>query len=288
MTVLTEMQREMVVANLALVEHIVNRVGATLPSTYARDDLVQTGILGLISATVRFDPANGTAFSTFAGRRIEGAIIDMLRQGDWAPRSVRSQERRLSAASGTVASTQGRPEAVTAQRLCRELGMTPQQLDRIRADIDKARVDSLDRPVNTDGAVIPLASTVFDPGIPVEDNVDNAEMIGYLRDGVALLPERHRMVVVGFFFEGRSMTELGELLGVTQSRASQLKDEAIRMLRAGLDQVYGDRPTAEPPPTSRQKRFNEALASSRPWRDRIAAGHGFSAVAPADRINVRS
>lgn len=282
-TVLTEIQKQTVVANLALVEHIVNRVAATLPASHSRDDLVQSGILGLISATERFDPGNGTAFSTFAGRRIEGAIIDMLRQSDWAPRSVRTLERRLGAATGRVgpagASSAGPDPGAGLATLCRDLDLTPEQLERLRADIDKARLDSLDRPVNGDGTTVPLAATVPDPGAMVEDSVAEAELIGYLRDGVVLLPERHRIVVVGYFFEGRSMTELGQLLGVTQSRASQLKDEAIRMLRSGLDQVYRDRSTGPGPQlTGRQKQFNDALASSRPWRDRIAAGRGFTTV----------
>ena len=101
-TILTDEQRETVLANVPLVEHIVNRIASNLPATHSRDDLVQTGILGLISATVRYDPEMGAAFSTYAGRRIEGAIIDLLRRADWAPRSVRSRERRLSAAEGRV------------------------------------------------------------------------------------------------------------------------------------------------------------------------------------------
>lgn len=283
--VLTDSQKETVVANLALVEHIVSRVAVALPASHCRDDLVQTGILGLISATARFDPDNGTAFSTFAGRRIEGAIIDMLRQTDWAPRSVRILERRMTGAGGV----QSRPDTATVERLSRELGVTPQQIERLRADIDRARLDSLDRPVHADGTSVPLATTVFDASSGIEETVDSQEMIGYLRDGVALLPERHRVVVVGYFFEGRSMTELGALLGVTQSRASQLKDEAVKMLRSGLDEMYRDRERPSPGAVSnRQRQFNEALATSRPWRDRIAAGQGFSAGPPADRVNVRS
>lgn len=286
-TVLTESQRETVVANLALVEHIVNRISATLPATYARDDLVQTGILGLIAATVRFDPSQGTAFSTYAGRRIEGAVMDMLRQHDWAPRSVRMLERQVSALRAT-----GQADEATVADLSRQLGVSAASIQQLRRDIEQARIESLDRTVSEEGAPIPLSATVFDPGTLVEDTVDNHEMIGYLRDGVALLPERHRIVIIGFFFEGRSMTELGELLGVTQSRASQIKDEALRMLRTGLDEVYRDA-EGEPVPASgtltpRQRQFNDALASSRPWRDRIAAGRGYTAAGPlADRVNVR-
>jgi RNA polymerase sigma factor for flagellar operon FliA len=278
-TVLTDEQREVVLANIPLVEHIVNRVASGLPSSYSRDDLVQTGIMGLIAAAARFDPTKGVAFSTFAGRRIEGAIIDMLRKADWAPRSLRAMERRLAIA-------EDREHDVTTSalvdRVSRELGLDRDQIERLRRDIMKSRVDSLDRPVGNDsGGLTPLSATLVDDTNPVEEEIDGVELIGYLRDGVALLPERHRIVVIGFFFEGRTMTELGALLGVTQSRASQLKDEALTMLRQALDEVYRDdsldAATGEGRPRSaRQVAYDRSLATSRGWRDRLAAGKGFS------------
>lgn len=274
-TVLTDEQRETVLANVPLVEHIVNRVAANLPASHSRDDLVQTGILGLISATVRYDPEAGAAFSTFAGRRIEGAIIDLLRRNDWAPRSVRAAERRLNAAEERAAVD----HSPTAGELSRELGCSPTELQQLRDDIAKARLDSLDRPVRSDEVPVPLAATVADQRRRVEEQVDDEEMLGYLRNGVALLPERHRTIIVGFFFEGRSVTELGRLLGVTQSRASQLKEEAIRMLREGLRQAYVDpdaEATADRPPTTvslteRQRAYARALADSAPWGPTPAA-----------------
>jgi RNA polymerase sigma factor for flagellar operon FliA len=261
-TILTDEQRATVLANVPLVEHIVNRVAAGLPASYSRDDLVQTGILGLISATVRYDPSVGTAFSTYAGRRIEGAIIDMLRRSDWAPRAVRAKERRMQAAEERLNST-GHPDETT---ISNELGCSVEELHQLRRDISRSRVDSLDRPVNIGDAAVPLATTVPDDGRAVEEQVDDAELVGYLREGVKLLPERQRMVVIGFYFEGRSITEMGELLGVTQSRASQIKDEALKMLRAGLAEVYRSPGDAEPADlTARQRSYSAALADSRPW-----------------------
>ncbi len=269
-TVLTDEQRQMVLANVPLVEHIVNRVSARLPASYSRDDLVQTGILGLISATSRFDPDAGAAFSTFAGRRIEGAIIDLLRRNDWAPRSVRRAERQLGAAEEKL----GAEHTPTIAELTSELGCSAAELQQLRNDIAKARLDSLDRPVHSEESPIPLAATVADNGQRTEEQITDDELLGYLRNGVALLPERHRTVIVGFFFEGRTATELGALLGVTQSRASQIKEEAIRMLRAGMAEAYRE---AEPPPstsaaggnpvslTERQRVYAKAVADSHPW-----------------------
>jgi len=285
--VLSEEQRQMVVNNLPLVEHIVNRVAAGLPRSYSRDDLVQTGTLGLISAATRFDSNMGTAFSTYAGRRIEGAVIDMLRQTDWAPRSVRAMQRRLAYAESTIGTqidrsdTLGSPEPnEIAAHIAQELGISVDELNRVKSNIDKARLESLDQPVrntaNGDQGVSPLSSLVPAGGDTVEDRVDNQEMIGYLRQGISMLPERHRLVVAGFFFEGQSMTELGALLGVSQSRASQLKEEAIRMLRAGLNQVYETVGVSSPPLTARQQAFSDSMADSGPWRERLDVGRGLS------------
>ncbi len=263
----------MVLANVPLVEHIVNRVAANLPASHSRDDLVQTGIMGLITATVRFDPQHGTAFSTFAGRRIEGAVIDMLRRADWAPRSVRTMERRMATAEDRRTALQ----SASVDRLSRELGCDAQQIHQLRNDIAKARLDSLDRPVGSDDSAVPLSATIVDQREGAEEIIDHQELLGYLRDGVSLLPERHRMIVVGYYFEGQSITELGALLGVSQSRASQIKDEALKLLRKSIQGVYREPGSTDSTPMSSQQRsFAESMADSRSWRDRLAAGKGIS------------
>ncbi|MEL7207320.1 MAG: sigma factor-like helix-turn-helix DNA-binding protein, partial [Actinomycetota bacterium] len=124
-----------------------------------------------------------------------------------------------------------------------------------------------------------LAATISDRAGSVEDAVGNQELLGFLRRGVGLLPERHRVIIVGYFFQGRTMTELGEMLGVTQSRASQIKDDALRMLRAGLSQAdYDAGPESATPQrlTGRERAFTAALADAGPLRDRLAAGRGVS------------
>ncbi len=266
---LTTSQRAMVERHIPLVEHITTRVLSRLPASHERDDLVQTGLLGLIAAVQRFDPDAGTAFSTYAGRRIEGAIIDHLRRADWAPRSVRSLERRVRSVEEALPPTADRPE-----RVAEALGVAPDDLARLRADLARARVDSLDRPVNDTDEVGTVGGTVASSNPEIEHLMEDKELAGYVRSAVDLLPERHRIVVMGYFFEDRSMTELGELLGVTQSRASQLKDEALRMMRGGLARSYDE---TEPVPASlkqatrRQRAFNEALSGPRPWHERLAS-----------------
>ncbi len=265
-------QRAMVEKNLPLVEHIVSRLAARFASNYSREDLVQTGTIGLIEATCRFDPERGVAFSTFAGRRIEGSIIDMLRRDDWAPRSVRELERQVEQLD---AGYRAKGETANAGEIEETLGLKNGQLSRLRADLTKARVDSLDRMVGGDDSSVSLVETLADfMGSPVENDLDDREILGYLRDAVRSLPERHRLVIMGYFFEGKSMTELGGLLGVTQSRASQIKEDAIRMMRSGvLAQFEGDEDSGDQESEKlcrRQRVFNETLANANDWRSRIA------------------
>lgn len=258
----------MVEKNVPLVEHIVNRVMARLPSNHDRSDLVQTGTVGLITAVQRFDPEAGTTFSTFAGRRIEGAIIDQLRRTDWAPRSVRALERRIRAAEDDAG-----PRADRDRIVAEALGLDDREMTMVRQDVAKARVDSLDRPAGDQDDQSTIAATVADNVRPIDEALEEKELLGYLRSAIHLLPERHRVVVVGYFFDGRSMTELGELLGVTQSRASQLKDESLTMIRNGIEHSYQNEPApdAEPAkaPSRRQQAFNDAMAAPRPWSERI-------------------
>lgn len=265
---LTSAERQTVEKNIPLVEHIVNRLVARFPATHSRDDLVQAGMIGLIDATRRFDPEAGRAFSTFAGHRIEGEIIDMLRRDDWAPRSVRALERRVREAEHQITSRTGSEPSRDA--LSHLLEIKPSQIDQSKRDLAQADIDSLDRPVSDAETSVPLSATVTSRLAPVDERLDHQEMLGYLRDAVKLLPERHRLVVIGFFFEGRSMTELGEALGVTQSRASQLKEEATRMMREGMLRQYTEGEFKEEKrPTRRQREFNDSLRGASTWKTRL-------------------
>ncbi|MDH3679560.1 MAG: sigma-70 family RNA polymerase sigma factor [Acidimicrobiia bacterium] len=264
---LTESQERMVEENLPLVQHIVARMTRTFPSTYSRDDLVQAGALGLIEATRRFEPDRGVTFSTFAGRRIEGAVLDVLRSADWASRSVRRTERQLRSANAQLVASLGRQP--TDRELSETMEIDPDRLRHLRADLARARVESLTRASGLGDEA--AAGTALEVMAPAEDHrlLEHRELLGYLRDAVRLLPERHRFIIIGCFLEGRSMTELGELLGVTQSRASQLKTEALAMMRDGLTSAVDDTAAPDPGRGRKQLAYNEALRSASSWRDRL-------------------
>lgn len=257
----------MVEKNIALVHHIVSRMTENFPAAVQRDDMVQAGLVGLIEATQRFDADRGFSFSTFAGRRIEGAVLDLLRRADWAPRSVRRNERQLHEMEAGLTAEFGRRP--TADELGTALGTGPEHVHNLRADVAKARLNPLVVRSRANGDDTDLSDLDL-PATNGPDTLDleHQELMGYLRDGISLLPERHRVVIVGHFLEGRSMTDLGELLGVTQSRASQLKSEALGMLKAGID-VNLDGVETQRAPTARQSSFNEALGNVSSWRERV-------------------
>ncbi|HEX7096230.1 MAG TPA: sigma-70 family RNA polymerase sigma factor [Acidimicrobiales bacterium] len=221
-------QRELVERNIPLVEHIVNRCAASMPRSVDRDDLVQVAMVGLIEAARRYDPSRGVAFSTYAGRRIEGAIVDMLRSESWAPRSVLSNRRDMEAAAARLCARLRR--AATAAELANELGLDVRQLDQWRSTMARGTLVSLD--ANRPGLV---ADNLADDRPSTEDLIVRRDLRERVRACLSSLPERHRYVVVGHVLEERPMHELADQLGVTRSRASQLKSEAIHLLRLAIE-----------------------------------------------------
>ena len=218
---------ELVRRHLPLVEHIVRRVAARFPRGIDRDELMAVALVGLVEAAQRFDPTRGTAFSTYAGRRIEGAIFDGLRSACWAPRSVRSNQRQIDDAETRL---QGRlHRCATEDELAAELGVAVRRLAHWRALAANSALLSLDAERASTGG-----EGFVDPRPSIEDVIEHRELRDRVRTGLSRLPERHRYVVVGHLLEERPMHELADQLGVTRSRASQLKAEAIQLLRQAV------------------------------------------------------
>ncbi len=223
-TGLTASEQAMVTENIGLVHHIASRAVHRFPSDFDRDDLVQVGTLGLIEAVRRFDPERGVRFSSFAGRRIEGAITDHLRSTDWAPRSVRTRRRLLAMAEARGASTD--------DELSRLSGLDTDTVRRVRADVERANLLSFER-------VVEAGADVDDRHHSVDDELLRRESAELLRAALGRLPSRQRMLVEAHFLDGKTLTEIGEAMGVTQSRASQLKAEALATLRRQLTSTIG-------------------------------------------------
>jgi RNA polymerase sigma factor FliA len=259
--------------HLPLVKHIVFQVAVHFPRHVDREDLARAGALGLVEAARRYDEARGVPFERFAAQRIRGAILDAVRAADWAPRSVRTLARRLEATEQRLASQLGR--LPNPNEMAEELGISRAELDRLQDRMFRSVVLALEHEVTDDSDEdLTLVDVLTDPGSvePLEE-LETRELLGYLRDAVDLLPERQRLVIVGYFLEGRSSQDLARFLGVTESRISQLRSEALEMLREGIESQYGAQLPAERSASGRVARrkagYAKAIATASPWRDRL-------------------
>ncbi len=226
---------DLIGGNLALVGHIARETAARLPRHLDTDDLVGAGALALVQAAHAFDASLGVPFARFASTRIRGAMIDQMRQRDWATRSVRSRARTLERVTeGLTAALQRTP---TDEELAAAGGLSVAEVRAVREGTDRAILLSLD-PLTADDSA---GATALGDTVPRPDDVlVAAERIGYLRDAVAELPERVRRVVAGYYLEQRQLIELAGELGVTQSRASQLRAEGLDLLREALSRLLRD------------------------------------------------
>jgi RNA polymerase sigma factor for flagellar operon FliA len=214
--------------HLPLVGYAVSDLCRRLPAHVRRDDLVSAGMATLAMAARTFDESRGVPFGRYASRRISGALLDELRSHDWATRAVRRRAREQEEAAAELAARLGR-EATPAE-VAASLGVAVHELESNQHDVHRSVVLSFSADVDADhlDAVLPSRE-------PSPDQVLlERERQAYLRDAVELLPERLRAVVVGVFFDERPMQELADELAVTESRVSQMRSEALVLLKAGL------------------------------------------------------
>lgn len=266
---------ELIGAHLPLVRHIVFQVAVRFPRHVDREELVRAGTLGLVEAAHRYSEARGVPFNRFAAQRIRGAILDGVRSADWAPRSVRTLARTVDAATHRLTGALGRvPNRV---ELARAVGVPVEELARLEVRIDRATLLGLDHPVGeAEEELVTLGESICGEGPDAVELLERRELHAYLRAAVRHLPERHRLVVVGYFLEDRSSTELAALLGVTVSRISQIRSEALRLLREVIaDQYDGEVPAlpveGHDPVARRRAARASAVAASATWRERLAA-----------------
>ena len=260
--------------HLPLVRHIVFQVAVHFPRHVDREELARAGTLGLVEAAQRYDESRGVPFPRFAAQRIRGAILDAVRAADWAPRSVRTLARALENTNVRLTSDLGRPPTTT--EIAAAMSTTPEQLLRLQDRIHRSVVLALDHRVpDGEDDEATLGSLLTDLVNPEpSEALEQRELLGYLRDAVQLLPERHRLVVIGYFLEGRTSGELARFLGVTESRVSQLRSEALEMLREGISAQYESMlsPLAESRADRRKASFAAAVADSSDWRSRLSSG----------------
>jgi RNA polymerase sigma factor FliA len=225
----------LVTDHLPLVGYLVSEVMGRLPAHMDRDDLLSAGTVALVQAARGFDEARGVPFARYASLRIRGALIDELRSYDWASRSVRPKARARDEATEELAVALGRrprPAEVAAH-----LGVPLAEVLSGEGDVHRAVVLRLDAFTDIDGQA-PVPSR---EALPL-DTLLARERMGYLHDAIAVLPERLKRVVVGYFFEELPMVDLAAELGVTESRISQLRAEALSLVGEALRTALDDSP----------------------------------------------
>lgn len=218
-----------------LVKYVAGRLGAGLPAHVEESDLVSYGLIGLIGAIERFDPAREIKFETFAISRIRGAIIDELRALDWVPRSVRSRAREIERAIGQLEAQLHR--APTDEEIAGKLDISHDDLEESLDEISRSSIVALDElwTVSNTGDQVSLIDTLEDTGsIDPQRNLTDAELREAIAGAIAGLPEREKIVVTLYYYEELTLREIGDVLGVTESRVSQLHTKAILRLRGHL------------------------------------------------------
>jgi RNA polymerase sigma factor FliA len=260
--------------HLPLVKHVVFQVAVHFPRHIDRDELADAGALGLVEAAQRYEAERGVPFERYAAQRIRGAILDSVRAADWAPRSVRSLARKLEMAEHQLANHLRR--SPTDEEIAAHMEVDMERLGQLQHRVYRSVVLALDHYVAPEeDEELTLIDVLHDADeLEPAQQVEHSELRGYLRDAIRLLPERHRLVAVGYFLEGRTSLELARFLGVTESRISQLRSEALTMLKDGIEAQYEGESDEEPDEVTgriarRKARYAAAISDASAWRNRL-------------------
>ncbi|KQW42693.1 RNA polymerase subunit sigma-70 [Nocardioides sp. Root1257] len=219
---------DLIVLHVPLVGHIVRETMARVPSHVDRDDLSSAGLAALVQAARSYDAERGVPFNRYASTRIRGAILDELRSIDWASRSVRRRARELDATRSQLATVLGR--TATTSEVAHASGMSTDEIAANEEDVARAQVLSLH--ASEDDS---LGESLVSSSPTPEAILEQREKLTYMTEAIAELPERLRHVVEQYFLAERPMAEIAATLGVTESRVSQLRAEALVLLRDALN-----------------------------------------------------
>ena len=217
-----------------LVKRVALHLLGRLPAGIELDDLIQVGLIALLEAARNYSPAKGASFETYARIRLRGAMLDEVRSSDWAPRSVYKKQRDLVSATKAVENRTG--HEATAPEVADEMGVDLDEYHDILADASAAKLFSLNQMMD---------DTEFDPEAPAgqqnnpTQDLQKAEFYNSVAQSIQELPEREAMVMSLYYVEELNLKEIGAVLGVSESRVSQIHSQAVVRLRARLDEEWG-------------------------------------------------
>jgi RNA polymerase sigma factor for flagellar operon FliA len=266
---------ELVTQNLPLVWYLVTEIASKLPGHVSRDELGSAGMMALAQAARAYDAGRGVPFAHFAAMRIRGGIIDELRGHDWATRLVRAKSRQRAAAEEALAGQLGRYP--TSAEIAQHLGVPLDEVVSTEQDVHRSVVLSLQG--FADAGTLEGMLPHQDPG--PEEVLLNRERESYLVDAVAALPERLRIVVQGYYFDERPMADLAAELGVTDSRISQMRAEALALLKDGMTAMLSpeqlpDDARPDGCVARRKTAYYAAIAANSDYRTRVSATAPYS------------
>ena len=217
---------------MGLVKRIAYHLKGRLPSSVQVDDLIQSGMIGLLEAMQKYDASQGASFETYAGIRIRGAMLDEIRKGDWTPRSVHRKSREVSEAVRIVEARTGRE--ARDEEVAAELGVDLETYHQTLQDSVTTQVLSIDTPDNEDLSEDQLSlQDAADDAEPMQDLMQS-QFQQHLAAAIASLPEREQLVMSLYYDEELNLKEIGEVLGVSDSRVCQIHGQALVRVRARL------------------------------------------------------
>lgn len=224
-----ETRDRLVMQHVGLVKALASRLAHRIPAQVELSELISVGVLGLIDAAGRYQPALGVPFDAYARRRIHGAMLDALRELDWAPRSLRKMRRRVDATVAQLRHDLKREPAGT--EIAAALQMSESEYERV---LDQLRAADLAivRRSSTDGR--DELEVAVDPEEGPHAHLERSELRAMLAEAIRELPERERHILAMYYHEELTLAEIGQVIGVGESRVSQLRTQAIARLRAGL------------------------------------------------------
>ncbi len=227
-------KQKIIVEYAPLVKFIAQRIASRLPANVELDDLISCGVIGLMDAIEKFDSTRQNKFKTYAEFRIRGSILDELRAQDWIPRSVRDKAKILDRAAAKIENQYGR--SATEQEMCKELNVSLEEYHSLLNQTQSVSVLNID-----DSNLFKKCDKKSMRSLTENRNGTNPfisinakDISGKLKDGIKLLPEKQRLVLSLYYYEDLNLKEIGQVLGVTESRVSQLHTQAMIRLRSKL------------------------------------------------------